>query len=170
MKPYFTVGMKVQVVDPAPYTLDRYHTAKGRITVDQGIVLGKRLFEIKLYNKTLSESHGYRPSNVILPADQLNHDGCIVGDVLTIPEKGGLWVVEEAGWSGGGTGHGPHDVYPDGLHVTARRLTHSFQYDLPQESIKFVWGPAPYNTAIEGCIVVVRMTRVVDFINLRMEA
>lgn len=34
-----------------------------------------------------------------------------------------LWVVTGAAMGGGGTGHGPHDVYPDGWGVEAVRVT-----------------------------------------------
>lgn len=33
-----------------------------------------------------------------------------------------LWVVTGTEMSGGGTGHGPHDVYPDGHGVKAVRV------------------------------------------------
>lgn len=42
-------------------------------------------------------------------------DDCEVGD--------SLWVVIKTEMSGGGTGHGPHDVYPDGWGVTAAEIT-----------------------------------------------
>ena len=32
------------------------------------------------------------------------------------------FVVERTASDGGGTGHGPHDVYPNGHHVWARQL------------------------------------------------
>lgn len=31
-----------------------------------------------------------------------------------------IWEVMNVCWKGGGTGHGSHDVYPDGLHLTLR--------------------------------------------------
>lgn len=34
----------------------------------------------------------------------------------------GRYVVYKTSYDGGGTGHGPHDVYPDGHHVFAERL------------------------------------------------
>lgn len=52
-----------------------------------------------------------------------------IGDVFTSPKLQGKWVVEETAMTGGGTGHGPHDVYPDGWHVSARRLTTLGYYD-----------------------------------------
>jgi len=33
-----------------------------------------------------------------------------------------LWVVASTEMSGGGTGHGPHDVYPDGWGVRATQV------------------------------------------------
>ena len=34
----------------------------------------------------------------------------------------GTYVVTKTQMTGGGTGHGPHDVYPDGHHVTAMSM------------------------------------------------
>jgi hypothetical protein len=46
-----------------------------------------------------------------------------VGDVLKDPKLGkGQWVVIKTRMSGGGTGHGPHDIYPDGWTLTLRKL------------------------------------------------
>jgi hypothetical protein len=36
----------------------------------------------------------------------------------------GRYVVTKTQETGGGTGHGPHDVYPDGHHITAQNLEH----------------------------------------------
>ena len=36
----------------------------------------------------------------------------------------GWYVVTRAKSEGGGTGHGPHDVYPDGWHISATQLKH----------------------------------------------
>lgn len=40
----------------------------------------------------------------------------------------GNYVVETADLAGGGTGHGPHDVYPDGWYISARKLKNG-KYD-----------------------------------------
>ncbi len=68
---------------------------------------------------------------------------CKVGDIidhpsfLTIPTKDTLyitdlnnkighhWVVVETSMTGGGTGHGPHDVFPDGHEVIIKLLNYS---------------------------------------------
>lgn len=34
----------------------------------------------------------------------------------------GKYVVIKTEMKGGGTGHGPHDIYPDGHHVTCKNL------------------------------------------------
>ena len=34
----------------------------------------------------------------------------------------GRYVVYKTTYDGGGTGHGPHDVYPDGHHVFCERI------------------------------------------------
>jgi hypothetical protein len=46
-----------------------------------------------------------------------------VGDVIAHRKIGpGEWVVVSTCMTGGGTGHGPHDVYPDGHQLTLRLL------------------------------------------------
>lgn len=47
------------------------------------------------------------------------------------------WVVLHTEMSGGGTGHGPHDVYPDGHRVKARRLRPDGTYDPDGQEIGF---------------------------------
>lgn len=38
-----------------------------------------------------------------------------VGDIIEHPKFGkGTFIVVKTAYTGGGTGHGPHDVYPDG--------------------------------------------------------
>jgi len=45
------------------------------------------------------------------------------GDVLVHRKLGaGEWVVVSTCLTGGGTGHGGYDVYPDGHQLTLRRL------------------------------------------------
>ena len=47
------------------------------------------------------------------------------------------YVVIRAVMEGGGTGHGPHDVYPDGWHIHARRLDSDGKYNPEGEEIRF---------------------------------
>lgn len=47
------------------------------------------------------------------------------------------FVVTRAEAAGGGTGHGPHDVYPDGWEVVAKRLHVDGSYDPDGETILF---------------------------------
>lgn len=49
----------------------------------------------------------------------------------------GIFVVVEAKLTGGGTGHGKHDIYPDGWEITAKRLKEDGSYDSDSEEIKF---------------------------------
>ena len=88
-----------------------------------------------------------------------------LGSVITIPNRQGEFVVEYANWEGGGTGMGPHDVYPDGLHIKARKLSKGRKYNRKNRSIKFVWGPSCYNTQIVGCEVVGKMEVVFQKVN-----
>lgn len=50
-----------------------------------------------------------------------------VGDVFESPKvaKGSPCLVISTGYDGGGTGHGPHDVYPDGWLVEYIELSPS---------------------------------------------
>jgi len=56
-----------------------------------------------------------------------------------VDETRGLakFVVEKTAMDGGGTGHGPGDVYPDGWHIYARRLNEDGTYNLKGEVIEF---------------------------------
>jgi hypothetical protein len=47
------------------------------------------------------------------------------------------YVVIEALMQGGGTGHGPGDVYPDGWHVVAKRLDDGRMWNPDGEEIEF---------------------------------
>lgn len=60
---------------------------------------------------------------------------------------GSLFVVEQAMSGGGGTGHGPNDVYPDGWQITARRLLPDGSYDSEGEVVQF------YQTGCFSCMV-----------------
>ena len=47
-------------------------------------------------------------------AEKLNK----VGDIVEHPKIGnGTFIVVKTAYTGGGTGHGPHDVYPDGHQI-----------------------------------------------------
>ena len=50
-------------------------------------------------------------------------DVVVEGDFLHLAGK---YVVYKTANDGGGTGHGPHDVYPDGHHVYCERVDDSF--------------------------------------------
>jgi hypothetical protein len=49
----------------------------------------------------------------------------------------GRYVVEHARSEGGGTGHGPHDIYPDGWHIRARKLNVDGSYNATGVEIEF---------------------------------
>lgn len=47
-----------------------------------------------------------------------------VGDILKDPQLGrGTFIVVKTAYTGGGTGHGPHDVYPDGHQIKLLPVT-----------------------------------------------
>lgn len=72
------------------------------------------------------------------------------------PSRGtARFVVENARMQGGGFGHGPHDIYPDGWHVKARRLTEDGTYDPNGELIHF------YMTGAFTCLIEAEDVRIV---------
>lgn len=71
------------------------------------------------------------------------------------------FVVEKANMQGGGTGHGPGDVYPDGWHVVARRLNDNGTYDQNGELIQF------YMSGCFICMVEPKNVRIVGKMQLR---
>lgn len=83
------------------------------------------------------------------------------------------FVVEEAKMGGGGTGHGPQDVYPDAWQVTARRLYEPCglqefgTYDPRGLVIKFNQRTNCYHFTINEVTVLGKMKKVVNFVKER---
>lgn len=75
-----------------------------------------------------------------------------VGDVIAIPNREGLYVVERAAMEGGGTAMF-NDVYPDALHVTARKLGPRGGYIKNGRTLTFTMDTNCYNTVIEGIVI-----------------
>lgn len=67
----------------------------------------------------------------------------------------GRYIVVRTVSDGGGTGHGPHDIYPDGWHVTARSLDHAKGHlgQSPEFTIDFYQGGG-FNTTTNDPIKV----------------
>ena len=62
----------------------------------------------------------------------------MVGDIIIPDEEKGIeYVVVRAELEGGGTGHGPHDIFPGGWHITARMLQEDGSYDPKMDVIEF---------------------------------
>lgn len=51
------------------------------------------------------------------------------GDTLDTKKFAGAYLVQDARSQGGGTGHGPGDVYPDGHHIIATKLKAGNEYN-----------------------------------------
>lgn len=88
-------------------------------------------------------------------------DGRVIEDIMDIgcfdEERGTAeFVVERTAMDGGGTGHGPHDVYPDGWHVYARRLNHNRTYNPQAEQMDF-YQSGSFNSVVGQVTVVGRM-------------
>ena len=76
-----------------------------------------------------------------------------VGDVFTSETLGEAnYVVEKAGMAGGGTGHGPGDIYPDGWQVTVRQLAEDGSYDPDGESTYF-YQSGCFSNLIEDAVL-----------------
>lgn len=57
------------------------------------------------------------------------------------------FVVVKTQMTGGGTGHGPHDVYPDGHEVTIRQLKKDGTYDDEGQAYRF------YQSGAFNCMI-----------------
>ncbi len=69
--------------------------------------------------------------------DRFYHNGREVEINQSLSDFIGEYVVYSAKMSGGGTGHGPHDVFPDGYHVVAVKLDLTDQYNTDGLKIHF---------------------------------
>lgn len=71
------------------------------------------------------------------------------------------FVVETAKTQGGGNGHGPHDTYPDGWYIRARRLNEKGTYNPKGEVICF------YMSGCFTCVVEPRDVKIVGKMQMR---
>jgi len=104
----------------------------------------KRAFGLDYKSLSVGRGNGIRGYQVITGIDQ---DGDEVevqkGDYTAntnAPDKSrgeAKFVVERTAFTGGGTGHGPHDIYPDGHLSVVRRLRDDDTYDPDGEAIEF---------------------------------
>lgn len=69
------------------------------------------------------------------------------GETFNTKKFAGSYVVEKTEFTGGGTGHGPGDVYPDGHHVTATKLKKDNQYSATGIQVQF------YQSGAFNCMV-----------------
>jgi hypothetical protein len=100
------------------------------------------------------------------PAKQEVHVGCLMwrdDHELDLGYLKGCYVVEHAAMEGGGTGHGAHDIYPDGWHIRARKLKADGSYNPMGVEIEFYQSGA-FTVVNEKVPVVGKLHRVVDFV------
>ena len=64
-------------------------------------------------------------------------DKAQLGNIIKLPGRDGRYVVERAELEGGGIGHHADDKYPNGWHVTARRLNEDLSYNETNPYIDF---------------------------------
>lgn len=83
------------------------------------------------------------------------------GDVIRLGQT--LFVVEEAQMGGGGTAHGPHDVYPDAWQVKARALRKNGKYDPKGKIREFNQMTTCFTNIIDEVEVVGKMKRSVHY-------
>ena len=85
------------------------------------------------------------------------------GHTLDLSYLRGRYVVVHARSQGGGTGHGSHDIYPDGWHIQARKLNKDGSYNPTGVEIEFYQSGA-FTVVNEDVPVVGKLHRVVDFV------
>jgi hypothetical protein len=76
-------------------------------------------------------------------------------DLFCMPE--GEFVEIDARSAGGGTGHGPHDVYPDGHQIIARKLINGV-YDPTAPTVRFYQSGCFTNQIDEELVPIRTMT------------
>ena len=54
---------------------------------------------------------------------KLFHHKVTIGEDDKFDYLSGEYIVYDTTYDGGGTGHGPHDIYPDGHHVFCRQIS-----------------------------------------------
>ena len=64
-------------------------------------------------------------------------DNAVATGVLKTGNMAGNYVVICTEYGGGGTGHGPHDVYPDGHQVFARKLGRNGKFNKRGLAVNF---------------------------------
>lgn len=69
------------------------------------------------------------------------------GETFNTKKFAGSYVVEKTTFDGGGTGHGPGDVYPDGHHVVATKLKKDNEYSATGTKVEF------YQTGAFNCMI-----------------
>lgn len=70
----------------------------------------------------------------------------------------GEFLVIETKSDGGGTGHGMHDVYPNGHHVFAKRLADDGSYDPEGDEVDFYQSGSFTHTNEQDIPVIRKMT------------
>jgi len=84
------------------------------------------------------------------------------GDVILLPDSDHKYVVIDTAFDGGGTGHGPHDIFPNGHHVWAKPLKNDLTYDPQARTIDF-YQSGCFNGMIPKVKVIGKMQRVLTF-------
>lgn len=88
------------------------------------------------------------------------------GDVIKLPKDSLEYLVIGAGLGGGGTGHGPTDIYPDGWQVTIQKLDEAGSYNPKTKRITFYQSGCFSNKILE-VEVVGKMKRIVNYIRIK---
>ena len=89
------------------------------------------------------------------------------GDIISLPNRDGYWLVEDAGMSGGSVAAG----YPSAWHVSARRLSEKVadlfefkpEYDPQGETLTFTQHTRNYNNVIDGVQPIGKMRKTFVF-------
>ena len=86
------------------------------------------------------------------------------GDVIMLPNKNGLYIVENAEYTGGSGSFFGTDYYPDAWHVYARRLADNGEYNPKAKLITFTQDTHCYNNCIDNVKRIEKRKKIVSWV------
>ena len=164
-------GMKVYTQVPERFVYDNHKISDEKtnhgIKIDDVLVNNINISnDMKVLAKDIVDNFSFRLGFELNQNDALRF---IESNITTPSEnrfvvESGEFVVLDTKMEGGGTGHGPHDVYPDGHHVFCKRMKDG-KYDKNGVEVDF-YQSGSFTAMIEPAKItlVKRLHRKVDFI------
>ena len=141
---YLENGMKVYGNIPEKFVYSN-HKKSNKLTHHEAVI-GKVLTndtdiseDVKDLVKDITHAFYFRLGVVLTKTEAMTFIESKVSTpkASTFCLQGGEFLVVKTSLEGGGTGMGPHDVYPDGHHVICKRLNVDGTYNEDGEEISF---------------------------------